>query len=447
MTKRRMPAISTFAVLFALVLASWAAAQAPIADHRAGSLAKEEPQKVYAPDPADAWNRIFFCLFTRKVQTRLSDDFQEAKPLDPVKVRGLAISKGSFERIEGGDRAIEPFYPSHFVGYGQGPFERWVSPRFSQLKQALEEALREKTDPPPLARAMMQSDIWAAYDRLSAYEEQRREDRERRQQVLALFARFMKKLALTPQEIQALPNNYATAPQLPDLFSAESQWLEILWFPERIHEDFADYRRVARVFVKPVSPPIDKIAFLNGLRQANDISGRLSAVALVSQNLLVDRHGKIMASPLTYEVQVRRFLKNRDGKLVGVAVEQFELSRRLLLSNPKSGGFEFLEKTAPVYLASGGNDLDFASDVHDGKPDRQPVLVRLKTRCTECHEEHTKSVFTFDLHNRRFEYQRIAPDPPVALLKPLLNEHAQFVIQRKSERKEFSALQERWREE
>ena len=71
---------------------------------------------------------------------------------------------------------------------------------------------------------------------------------------------------------------------------------------------------------------------------------------------------------------------------MGVEVEQIELSRRLLLSDPKSGGFEFLEKTAPVYLASAGNDLDFASDDHDGKPDRQPVLVRLKTRCTECHD-------------------------------------------------------------
>ena len=294
---------------------------------------------------------------------------------------------------------------------------------------------------------MMQSDIWAAYDRLSVYEEQHREDRQRREEVLALLARFMNKLALTPQAIQALPNNYVTGHQLPDLFSAETQWLEILWFPGRIHEDFADYRRVARVFVKPTAPPNDKIGFLNGLRQANDIPERLAAVALVSQNLLVDRRGKITASPLTYEVQVRRFLKNREGKLVGVDVEQFELSRRLLLSNPKSGGFEFLEKTAPVYLASGGNDLDFASDNHDGKSDRQPALVRLKTRCTECHDEHTKAVFTFDLHNRRFEYQRIAPDPPVALLKPLLNEHAQFVIQRKSERKDFTALQERWREQ
>ena len=156
MTKSEIPPVSSFAVIFALVLASWAASQSPIPDYRAGSIAREEPQNVYAPDPADSWNRIFFCLFTRKVQTRLSDDFQEAKPLDPIKVRGLAISKGQFERIEGGDRAIEPFYPSHFVGYGQAPFERWVSPRFSQLEQALDEALREKSDRPPLARAMMQ---------------------------------------------------------------------------------------------------------------------------------------------------------------------------------------------------------------------------------------------------------------------------------------------------
>jgi hypothetical protein len=51
------------------------------------------------------------------------------------------------------------------------------------------------------------------------------------------------------------------------------------------------------------------------------------------------------------------------------------------------------------------------------------------------------------LHNSRFEYRRVSPDPPVALLKPLLNEHAEFVIERKSVRKDFKALLERWREE
>ena len=75
-------------------------------------------QKVYAPDPADAWNRIFFCLFTRRSNSTVRR-LSRSQAFRSGRVRGLAISKGSFRRIEGGDRAIEPFYPSHFVGYGQ----------------------------------------------------------------------------------------------------------------------------------------------------------------------------------------------------------------------------------------------------------------------------------------------------------------------------------------
>ena len=126
---------------------------------------------------------------------------------------------------------------------------------------------------------MMQSDIWAAS--MTACLLMRSNvlrivnaDMD----VLALFCFcFMKKAGIGRLRKSRLCRTATpTASQATsDLFSAESQWLEILWFPERIHEDFADYRRVARVFVKPVSPPVDKIAFLNGLRQANDIPERL----------------------------------------------------------------------------------------------------------------------------------------------------------------------------
>src|SRR5438105_3245941 len=51
----------------------------PAPDYRAGSLAKDGAQAVYAADPDDAWNRIFYVLFTRTVRTRLSNDFPEGK--------------------------------------------------------------------------------------------------------------------------------------------------------------------------------------------------------------------------------------------------------------------------------------------------------------------------------------------------------------------------------
>jgi hypothetical protein len=148
------------------------------------------------------------------------------------------------------------------------------------------------------------------------------------------------------------------------VFAAESTWLEVVWFLERVHEEFSDYRRVARVFVKPAAQPADKLAFLNGLRQASNVAEKLDSVALVIQGLLIDRTGNVTPTPLTCEVEVRRFLKGRDGKVVRAEVHQYELSRRLLLGDPKSGGFEAIDRTAPTYLASAGNDLDLASDSH-----------------------------------------------------------------------------------
>ena len=102
MRSARLPLTFLATIFVALTIL---AAEKPASDHRADSLAKDEPQAVYAADPNDAWNRIFFCLFTRTVRTRLSDEFPEGKPFDTF--QRMNVSRRSFERIESGDRAIE----------------------------------------------------------------------------------------------------------------------------------------------------------------------------------------------------------------------------------------------------------------------------------------------------------------------------------------------------
>lgn len=409
-------------------------------DFREGSVATEEPVAVYAKARDDAWNRIFHDLFTRTVRVRLSNDFPEGGPFDRVQGRDLTVSRQVFERIESGDRAIDPFFPSHLVRYGRAPSERWVEPRFDSLKRALEDACNEKSDRSPLARALMQSDVWAAFDRLSAYGVQNREERERREVILSLLGRFARKLALTPEEIKALPDNYAAgveAGKLPDLFAADGPWLEIEWISERVHDLFFDLRRVTRVFLKPAGEPEDKRAFVNGLRHGGKVARKLDSVALVIQSLLIDRTGNIVPAPLTYEVQVRRFLKNEEGKVCRAQIEQHEVSRRLLLADVKSGGLETIDRRAPIYLATAGNDLDFASDSNTGV--EEPILVRLETRCTSCHGRNTESVFTF-------AFREMDDPPPVTILKPSENAHARFVAGRKAERKDFRALREFWKD-
>jgi hypothetical protein len=351
-----------------------------------------------------------------------------------------------FDRIEGGDRAIEPLYPSPPSGWTterDGAYAVMKDPLYSHLRKALEDALDEKETRSPLARALLQGDVWAAHDLLSRnYNfdgDEGKARRERRDKLVVLLARLVKKLALTPDEIKALPDNYAAAAgkgQLPDVFAADSRWLEIGSDEERAHDDAGDFRRVARVFVKPASPPKDAAAFIKGLRDHERVVKDLDAFTLVTQNLLIDGDGKLVAGPLTYDVQVRTFVRDKDGKVEKTEVKQFELSRRRFLAEPKTGGFEESDDQAPNYLPGPGNFYTFAVRDHPSPTPHDPILVKLPTRCAGCHG--TTGVFSVP----RFDPE--GKLPPVTVLKTADNEHARLVIGKKTERKDFKALQERW---
>lgn len=411
--------------------------------YHAGSLLRDEPQAIFAADPDDAWNRIFYCLFTRTVRIRLSDDFPEGAPFSPppeLLMPQRSISEGAFERIEGGDRAIEPLYPSFLTS--SGPFRVLDEPRYSQFTKALADALHEKRERSPLARALMQSDVWAAYDILSrdyhsAYEgEEGKQRRQHKDRLLSLLAQLIRKLALTAEEIAALPDNYAAAASahpLPNVFAPDSAWMEVRRGDGRAHDYVADYRRAARVFVKPAKPPRDVLEFLSGLRDAHGFTPQLSAVALVTQNLLIDNTGKVVPSPLTYEVQLRTFVRDDKAEFSNTDLQQYEVSRRLLLSEPKTGGFAAFNDKAPAYLPAACNDYSFAGRSQVG----QPVLVSLRTRCVHCHGEQVATVITFGT-------VQVPPPPPVARLRPSDNDCARYVAQVKMECAEFKALLRQW---
>jgi hypothetical protein len=391
--------------------------------------AKDEPQAVYAANHDDPWNRLFYCLFTRTIKARLADEFGEGRRV--------------VEQIEYGDRGIEPLYPSSPGGWTtrrDGAYRVMTEPLYSRFKRALDDALSGRGQRPPLARALMQADLWAAHDLLSRnYDFDGDEGKQRlarRNELLRLVAQLIKKVALTPKEIKALPDNYAAGVgvhHLPDLFGRDSAWCEVRWLEERIHDSAADYRRVARVFLKPAVPPKDRLRFVNRLRRSDNPSAQLDAVALVTQNLLIDSDGKVAVSPLIYEVQVRTFVKDKGGKLLKTAAKQYELNRQKLVHDPKGGGFVETDDKAAVYLPHAGNDYSFASK----QLNSEPIRVRLGTRCTACHGD--AGVMTLNRHEP-------TPVPPVALLKSSDNEHARYVIGRKVERKDFKALQERWKE-
>lgn len=432
------------AALAACLLAATSISPTALSDETKSSTPTDAPRPIYSDDPKDAWNRIFHALFTRKVRARLSDEFPEGAPFGFVRESfpRVRASARLFERVEVGDRAVEPLYPS-FIG-AAGPSEVLKEPRYSALVRALEEALRETRPRPPLQRALMQADAWAAFDILLPLAGREpaasglKQTEARARELLRLLAAFVKKLALTPEEIDALPRNYGPAARahgLPNLFAREDGWAEVEWLPERLHDDAADYRRAARVFVRPSAAQRDAQAFLDGLRNAHDADERLGAVALVTQDLLVDARGNVVPSPLVRETQFRTFV--RAGGAARNDIRQFELSRRLLLAGDARGGLVEVKETEAHYLPSAGNDYSFASPQYGARDLDHPVVVSLRTRCSTCHGARGERVFTFSMHSQ-------GGPVPVKILNPTRDERALYVARRKAERDDFKALKGLW---
>ena len=357
----------------------------------------ENPRSIYAADPHDPWNRIFHALFTRTVYVRMSDDFPEGAPFSSPRVfrmgqLTLRLSKNTSSRIELGDRAIEPLYPTFFTA--EGPLQVLTEPRFSELTAALRRAIDEKRERSPVERALMQADVWAAYDILH---ESPAGTSARKPTLFKLLREFIRKLALSPDQIKSLKNNYALATgrnKLPDLFSTNEGWLEIELLPRRAHEDASSYRRAARVFVKPRTPPSDPAQFVESLKY-NQHHDQVEAVALVVQNLLIDTSGRVVPSPLFSEVQFRFFKNDPNTRAVSAEPQQFELSRRRLLTDPASGGLVEFSARSPAYLSAAGNDYDFASLIDEAGG---PVVVPLRTRCTQCHNPPLTTLMTYSIH-------------------------------------------------
>jgi hypothetical protein len=102
-------------------------------------------------------------------------------------------------------------------------------PTYAEFRKALEDAFRENARRSALARAIMQNDLWSAYDILYQFkhykENGENELAEHRLEVLGLLGRLIRKIALTPEEIRSLPDNYTAARvkyALPDLFGRNS---------------------------------------------------------------------------------------------------------------------------------------------------------------------------------------------------------------------------------
>ncbi len=443
-------------LLLAALLGSFLAAQEPAPIFPKAALLDAAPEAIYSADPNDSWNRIFYFLFSRRVETRVSDQFPEGAPF----VDG--ISTRTFERNEIGDRAIDPLYPSHFVITGS----RLVltEPAYSEFRKALQQALDENAPRSAVARALMQSDLWGAHDTLffPFLPADEKELGAHRLEALDLISRLMRKIALTPEEIRSLPNNYSAAARadlppgvfvdvLPKVFDKDSGWIEVLWFHPRMHDVAAGFRRTSRVFLKLSHPQPNLQKFLDGMpdRAESDPINGLNGVALVTQLLLVDSKGKVEPTALTSEVEVRIFkprvvgtARLNDGtfKTIGglkrAWLQVCEISRKLFVRDPQSGGLVPEDENSPAY--NGRYSFAEGDETSQSGPNSRividpPLQVTLRARCAFCHGDTLTQLNTFAI-------ARPPHPPPVRQLNRAENTAAEFVIAQKRKEKDFEAL-------
>jgi hypothetical protein len=404
----------------------------------------DAPEATYSPDPNDCWNRIFYFLFSRKFDALLSSQFPEGAPFRalegmPGALNNLQVSTRTFERTETGDRPIDPLYPSFFTDLGARPILN--DPGYADLHKALEQAIAENRPRSVMARAIMQNDLWSAYDILYRYTKRGEPSlAARRDELLRLFGRMIRKIALTPGEIHSLPENYQAARQqntLPDLFGKDSGWLELQWFRRRMHDESVDNRRAVRIFVKPLMPPQNTQKFLNRFRrQYEDHTAYLQGVALVTQLLVIDSLGHIEPTAITTEVQIRRFHDDHGATLPRTEIEVSEIRRKKIVSEPDSGGLVPQREDDPVYASTAGNDYTFLSRQSLKREWGPPVVVKLRTRCVLCHgSDDLKNLMTFGLIV--FPHMHI---PPVQELDRRTHQAAEFVAERKMKAENWAAL-------
>lgn len=262
--------------------------------------------KVFDPDPNHTWNRTYACLFVR----RTSDGTEYgADALDPLLWNETQhLLKGDSHR-----RALaclDVFLRSH----------------------------AERAVQNPLKRAIFQRDLWALFDWAAAGQslpQQRRELEVR-------LADAIRRLAITSEQVRALPDTYAAAlaaqqfapaydplnsrrPFLPpELFRSDGPWVCLSAYSDEptaiVH--FSGRSRFL-VFMRLPGGRDATLAYIHKLRSSSETpllnsgspSTRLNLalpqfpagtmVALLRQMIVIDNQGKLTPTALTESVQLR----------------------------------------------------------------------------------------------------------------------------------------------
>ncbi len=314
---------------------------------------------IYHPDPDHPWNRLFRQLYQRTSAGGEEYGFAE---LDPLFWQDTAHLLEGISH-EGAIRVLDEFLASR----------------------------AETLIDDPLKRAMFQRDLWAVFDWLAAQPEPfpaQRRALERR------LAQVIKRVALSREEIHALPDNYARAVESksfpadfqadareraflpPGLFQPGSAWVPLGRVSGPVamtHTEAFPFfgRSVFLVFVQSPAGRQATLEFIRSLSTEPDpVTASGSNVALVRQMLLIDDQGELVLSPLVETMQIRHFSPEQS-------FYEFELDRVSLFTGTGGG---LLPKSELFMLFMGHGDV-FENPV----PEPQAAIPEI---CKACHFEY-----------------------------------------------------------
>jgi len=279
---------------------------------------------IYDPDPSHLWNRLHAAIFVR------ADIPSTARVPD----------------------ALDPplwYHTSYLLA--QPSHQRFVKLLDEFLSTHGEHLVRD-----PIKRAILERDLWWVFDWSVEREPDRQNepgDEKEKQELQSRLAEVMRRLALTPEEIRALPSNYALAvssgqfareydaahperPFLPpDLFDSNGSWVQIYNNGPNMEPVAVSHAQTfsRSTFVVFMRLPAGRKATFDYLQTLWDFSQPWIArpdderheqtavnpnlpqfpagteVALVRQMMLFDNQGNVAATPITESVQIRVYRK------------------------------------------------------------------------------------------------------------------------------------------
>ncbi len=365
---------------------------------------------LYDSNPTHLWNRVYAALLMRQDR------------------RG---------NVYGRDAVDAPMWSSTEYLLSEPSHQRAVAVLDEFLKSHAESIVHD-----PVKRAMMQRDLWSVFDwtvQQSSDTKRPRYDGEK-QELQIRLAEALRRLALTPDEIKALPDTFAQAvasgafakeydaarPEqafLPaDLFDPRGSWAGISPSPEseggvaKMHLENSSGRSSFLVFVRLPGghkatmdyfrtlwdfpqPWLPGPSFASDQAVPNPDLPSFPAgtqVALVRRANLFDTEGNLVASPIVESVQIRVYraittAQERDfgdGNMddvtrhSGQEFYEFKMSRGLLFAG-KNGGLRAITRDDKEFPTFGWGDDPIEPTANP--PERfRDAPVELKT-CISCH--------------------------------------------------------------